>query len=152
MAVYSFTREPKDDVYQKLIDYALPYCENIVLVIRPSLPMSPAVSDVLNRLAPFLVEAIETSEWPGTKLLDETARVYRYKFTFESAPILKQAAPSLYGWTQPQLPEDLCLMRADGSPWLVSIAHEMDGYLELSVEEKNNLLVALPEIAPLEEG
>jgi hypothetical protein len=39
------------------------------------------------------------------------------------------------------------MLRTDGTPWLVTIAHERDAYLELSVVERQELLNELPELA-----
>ena len=47
-------------------------------------------------------------------------------------------------WRQPDLPEDLCLLRADGSPWLATIAHEADGFLLLSEAEREDLNTRVP--------
>ena len=50
---------------------------------------------------------------------------------------------------KPELPQDLCLLRGNDDPWLVTIAHETDGYLRLSPEEKLRLVEALPRMGPL---
>jgi hypothetical protein len=57
---------------------------------------------------------------------------------------------ALYEWRQPNYPEDLCLLRQDRSPWLVSIAHENDSYLCLSSgKEKEDIIINVPELGPL---
>jgi hypothetical protein len=63
--------------------------------------------------------------------------------------VLKKATNALYGWVQPELPEDLCLLRDEKEAWLVSIAHERDSYLCLSEDERSRLLDALPQLAAL---
>jgi hypothetical protein len=117
-----------------------------LLVIRPSLPQELSVSEALKELEPYLRETQTSSEWPGTILYGEVATVYRYRFELSSAAILKRLAEGLYDWEQPKLLEDLCLLREDDNPWLVSIAHEKDSYLSLADDERTKLVVALPEI------
>ena len=139
----NFTVEPRGALYRDLIRHAVVDC-NIALLVVQTMPLEQRGQEVLTRLAAFLIEKVESSEWPGTKLLNRTGWVFRYRFEPESAEILAGAADALYDWLQPNLPEDICLLRADGTPWLVSIAHEKDGYLELSQEEKARLFDALP--------
>ena len=78
----------------------------------------------MEKLGPHLLSVTQETEWPGTRLFDDTATVHRFSFNFETAQILKDAAGRLYDWIQPHLPEDLSILRHDGSPWLVTITHE----------------------------
>jgi hypothetical protein len=59
---------------------------------------------------------------------------------------LTKAADSIYAWRQPALPEDLCALRADDTPWLASIAHEGDAWLELTPDEQAVVTDALPDL------
>lgn len=104
---------------------------------------------MLKRLAPFLREKVSSSEWPGTRLLNQRASVFCYNFGVECAQVLKEATNSLYAWQQPDLPEDLCLLFTDGDPWLVTISHERDSYLSLTEEEKAHLLNVAPDFGDL---
>jgi hypothetical protein len=61
--------------------------------------------------------------------------------------VLIEASEGLFSWTQPELPEDLCLFRKDGEPWLVTIAHEKDGYLVLSPNESAALTESIPTLS-----
>jgi hypothetical protein len=89
----------------------------------------------------------QLSEWPGTKLLSGTARVYSFDFDNDVAGLLRRAASGLFDWQQPLLPEDLALLRDDGSPWLTTIAHEHDAFLSLSEDEIGKLAVECGELA-----
>ena len=60
----------------------------------------------------------------------------RYALSRESVTVLQEATGGLYGWQHPGLPDNLCLYRGDGSPWLVSSAGAHIGYLEVSPFEK----------------
>jgi hypothetical protein len=141
---FTLMTEPRGDIYRRLLQYARGECVVALLVVRPTLPLSVTGENVLAQLEAYLQEQTESSEWPGTTLLDGVARVYRYRYAPECAAILARAAEGLYSWEQPHLPEDLCLLRADGEAWLVSIAHEKDSYLFLSDDEKARILATVP--------
>ena len=104
---------------------------------------------MLSQLAGFLKEKYRSSVWPGTRVGGKTAWVLHYDFGLVCAEVLKRAAHGLYDWQHPALPEDLCLLRSTGEPWLVTIAHEGDGYLDPSRREKSRLLRVLPGFAHL---
>ena len=146
---FTFTEQPVGYVYRRLIDHALGECKSALLVVRPTLHLSSRAADVLMNLGTHLEQQWNGSEWPGTRLYDGSAELFRYNFDAECAEMLKQSANALYDWRQPELPEDLCLLRADGSPWLVSISHESDGYLYLTQTEMSRLATALPELVTL---
>jgi len=64
-------------------------------------------------------------------------------------PVLAEiiaASDGLYGWQQPVLPEDLALLRHDGTAVLGSVAHEHDAYLEMTDNEYERLVEQVPEI------
>jgi hypothetical protein len=160
--IYNFLEEPTFRKYRILIDYSTRYCDTFLLVIQDPDWFELSAWDMLSRLGPFLKEKFLSLEWPGTILGngdisksdhgDNTSTgptIYKYYLNKETAEILKNATHGLYSWIQPNLPEDLSLLRPDGSPWLVSITHERDGYLELSTDEKEQLFEALPEIASI---
>ncbi len=141
--------EPAGNLYLDLVDYATSQCEIALLVVQSTLHLDPGGKWVLDQLAPFLNQKMESSEWPGTRLFGKTAWVYHYNLGPECAAVLKRTTGALFDWTQPKLPEDLCFLRGDGEPWLVSIAHERDAFLYLSEEEKLRLFDALPMFEPL---
>lgn len=58
--------------------------------------------------------------------------------------VLADAATSLYAWRQPELPEDLAFLRADGSVVLATIAHERDAFMELAPHEAARASDAVP--------
>jgi hypothetical protein len=85
----------------------------------------------------------------GHAPIGHTASVSSYRLDPGLVEALAGAVAGLYQWRQPELPEDLCLLRPDGSPWLVTIAHERDGYFTLDDAERAALVAALPSIEPL---
>ncbi len=60
------------------------------------------------------------------------ATVYGYRWVPETLRMTLAASRSLQDWLHPDLPEDLCLLRQDGEPWLVSVTHEGDFYLRMT--------------------
>ena len=143
---YTILDEPTGETYRDLLRYSLNFCDTFLLVVRRSIQVAATAQEVLDRLTAFQLSRTEESEWPGTQLLDESATVYRFKWCDESFALLERFSKGLFSWKQPELPEDLCLIRTDGSPWLVIIAHERDSYLELSADEKIDLVAHLPGI------
>ena len=151
--IYNFLEEPASHKYRTLIDYSTRYCDTFLLVVQDPDWFELSAKELLSRLEPFLKEKVISSEWPGTSLgtgyTSTGATIYKFYLNGETAEILKNATDGLYRWIRPWLPEDLSLLRPDGTPWLVSIAHEEDGYLELGADEEHRLCEALPEIASI---
>ncbi len=146
---FNLLNDLTNDLYRKLIDYAVTECKFIQLVVRKTIPLESDGIRVLDQLEPYLKSKIESREWPGTKLFEGSAIVFRYHSESECAEILKNATHSLYSWEQPNLPEDLCFLKDNEDIWLASITHEKDAYFLLSQEEQLSLLEALPEIRSL---
>jgi hypothetical protein len=143
---YSLLQEPRQDLYYKLLDYSLNKCKFALLVTRYPIKLSTSGKNLLGYLENNLIEKNDSSEWPGTILFNETATIYKYKYTREFIEIIKRFSSSLYEWEQPQLPEDLCLLRDDREHWLVTIAHDKDAYFYCSENELFDLLKFLPEL------
>ncbi len=123
-----------------LYEIAPRFGRRFLFVVRPSLGTSESLHAFLARIAPSIVDRKRASAWPGTQLLDgELAEVYEGELSHHAAETLAEAAGSLLEFQQPSLPEDVSLLRKDGSPWLISCAHEGDIYLELTVDELGEL-------------
>ena len=133
---YALVDEPAGADYDALLDTALTQCLFFVVRTRVTADDTPAHT-VLTDLEPYLERRTAMSS--GT--------AHHFSLTRGSVAVLKTAARALYAWQQPELPEDLCLLREDGSPWLVSIAAERLGYLELAPFEKLLLGRAAPGLA-----
>jgi hypothetical protein len=112
--------------------------------VRPETTLTDRGLGVLESLNPFVEQRVKSPRWPGTELVGADADLFYCRLDAESSQLIKSATDHLYGWCHPNLPEDLCLLRADREPWLVTIAHEHDGYLVLSESERQNLLALLP--------
>jgi hypothetical protein len=133
---YDLIDEPVGADYDALLDCALTQCSTVVLTV-PAGEEDPEARAVLDDLAPQLLVASDSPR----------GSVRRYALTRDTVAIMKRAARGLYAWRSPALPQDVSLLRPDGSPWLVSIATERLGYLELAPFEKLLLGRAAPGLA-----
>jgi hypothetical protein len=130
-----------------LINAAFGRADIWVLVTRHSQPLSTRAIAILDELRPFTISVSQESEWPGTRLYDHTATVHKVKFSAEVVEVMRRAAKGLFDWLQPSLPEDPCLLKNDGTPWLVTISHERDAYMCLKAEERAEVLSLVPGLA-----
>ena len=128
---YDLIDEPSGDEYRALLDTAASKCTMAVLQ-HPDEPNAHA-QEIIMKLAEF-----RHGDLRGT-----TAR---YDFNRQSLPIFLEAADRLYAWQHPDFPANLCLFREDGTPWLISVAEQRLGYLELTPFEKLLLTRAIPAI------
>jgi hypothetical protein len=122
---YDLLDEPTGPDYAGLLECALVQCTTAVLTV-PSGEMDPEGQATIESLARF----------QQAKSIIAAGSLVRYALSRESVTVLQEATAGLYGWQHPGLPDNLCLYRADGSPWLVSSAGARIGYLEVSPFEK----------------
>jgi len=133
---YDLVDEPTGDDYRALLTCARNHCDTVVLSVDAAHELSPSGQEILSRL-------------DGEMRSDRTSgttRHLRYAFSPECMEVLGEA-PGLYAWHQPERPENLCLLRPDGSPWIVSIAAERIGYVEFTPFEKLLLGRSAPGLA-----
>ncbi|NLX03599.1 MAG: hypothetical protein GXY33_00490 [Phycisphaerae bacterium] len=139
--------EPRGQLYRELLDYALEQCSEMLLVLpQASTPLDEDGNHLLFQLEPFMIARERTNQWPGARMTRGYATVMYYTYQAESAEILKYAVEGLYDWSRPELPEDLCLVRPGGEPFLVSIMPDRESYLLLTEQERQDLLTFLPEL------
>lgn len=131
--------EPSGSDYTELIKFCSGIASTGLVVVNEPQALALPAETFLNALSPHLIEARATSEWPGTKLYSRSAWVYYFRINRECCELLLRSATSLYSWIEPNLPEDLCLLRKSGHPILVTISHEHDAYLELGQLEASAL-------------
>jgi hypothetical protein len=142
---FTFSREPRDDLYGRLLEAALTQAKTLGLIVQKRRTYPSSAIEVLDRLSPYLIEKRNVTEWPGTRLVPgyvEELRIYRYDSAVKH--FLEFVADGLFDWQNPDLPDDLHFLRSDESTWLGSIAHESDAWLELTSAEH----AQLGEIAP----
>lgn len=149
---YRILSEPQHAVYRRLLVYATHECIRFSLVVRDTERLLSSGLAVIENLSPHLLSSDDCMSWPGTTLLGgHSATVSQFRLTRESADILCAAADGLYSWTEPALPEDLCLYRSDESVWMSTTSHEQLGSFEVSATEYESLLQAIPEMRELSE-
>jgi hypothetical protein len=156
--VYAITAEPRGRVYKKLLAESLRCCDQFLFVDVPEprfgpndTSFRPASRDLVRELEPHLLKVEKSKSWPGTRLgelpgVDVYARIYRFRLDSGAVDILTRVADRLYAWRWPELPSDLCLVRAEGEAWLVNIATEDESYLLIDGEEADELGKAIPEL------
>lgn len=134
---YELLDEPVGRDYRSLVEAAVTEGASGVLTVGDG-ELSPAGRHVVEVLRPLL--AGSPTPGPGGHLL-------RFQLGEASSAVLLTAADRLFAWRRPALPDNLCFYRPDGSPWLVTIAAERLGYIELTQLERVRLAHTTPELA-----
>jgi len=98
--------------------------------------------ELLSALEPHLLTEARTDRWPGKLGPAGSARVRFYRLDRPATRLLARVG-SLAGFLAP-LPEDLCVLAADKSPWLVSSARTNQFHLQLTATEQRALAKSLP--------
>ncbi|MHB8718779.1 MAG: hypothetical protein ACYDAC_07800 [Candidatus Dormibacteria bacterium] len=129
---YELLDEPTGSDYRALLAAATSECATAVLTVPP---------DLRERGAVLLGALIRRHPAP------QVAGPVRLEYDAHTADLLARSVDSLYGWRRPELPESLCLFRADGSPWLITVAPRRTAYVELSVLERARLSHTAPGVA-----
>lgn len=142
--IINLVKEPQGELFVQMIRVLADYSTSVLLVVRDNLGLDRAALELQARIHPHLIETQRSSSWPGTELINESAFVYKYSLSELVVDELVNSATRLYGWQQPSLPEDLALLRSDGSTLFGSVTHEQDAFLMLSAEEYGSLINRLP--------
>lgn len=143
------SRQPTDEIYSALLQAAPGWCSKALLVLRDYPDLSETGLVTIKQLEPHLLASERAAAWPGTAMLSGSATVLTYRLNAEVISVLDTAARGLYEWQQPELPEDLCLLREQNDPWLVTISHERDAYVVLEPHEFEQLRDRAPAFAAL---
>lgn len=119
--------EPRGETYLALLRFARKRCERFSLVWRTKLRFNSSAINIARALEPDLERSSTTNEWPGTRLIGHTAVVRHYRITRRSMEVL-EAAPGLFSWLSPDLPEDLAFYSTADVLWLGTISHEEEAW------------------------
>lgn len=141
----TFRVEPTGELWRRILTFAVGRFPAILFVERDEAPVEDR--SIIEALRPALVDERRSSRWPGTQLYGAEATVWRHRLDADVARRLVGAAEGLYRWLAPDLPEDLCILRADGTAWLGSIAHEETAWLSVTAAEWAAVSAAIPELA-----
>lgn len=132
----ALTREPRgDDLAQLLRGFLATGAASIQLTHARKPSRRVPRETVSPRLAAFVLR---------DELARNATRRVRYRLTTEVLGVLLDTTDHLYGWRLPTLPEDLAVLRADGTAMLETIAHEREGWLFLAEAEEARLRRAWP--------
>jgi hypothetical protein len=141
---YALTRDLVESEYRELIEVAADRSTHFLCVVREPDWMDPGMVEFLEQVAPHVIAVEERSEWPGTVLLDDFATIYRIHPSPRVTDAVMLATDHLFGWLQPALPEDLSFLHEGGMPWMTTISHENDGYMDLTLEQFDSLTTEIP--------
>ena len=130
--IFIIDENPKNEVYDALLDLAFETCNSFQLVLRRDLGNIRVLDPILKKLKGSLIEIKLDSQWASTILEDNNkAEVYFYQADEKAKRVVKELSNSLYDWclSEPEiLPEDLSFLK-NGSPWLVNCAHEKESHI-----------------------
>lgn len=126
---YLVRREPRGALLRDLLLTGLRYCDQF-LVALSAMKLTEHGRAVVTALEPFLIECADKEEYPAARLLSGTMAVCTYRLSPESVEVLLSATDRLFEWVEPDLPNDLCLLRGD-QPWLVTMASDHEAVLVL---------------------
>lgn len=149
LRTYDVVREPRGAVLSGMLRVLASMSSSVLMVVRDDLGLDDAAVALLGRLEGSMIEQRRSGCWPGTELMGEEATVYRFALSDAVVDEVLRASPGLYGWQQPALPEDLALVRSDGSVVLGTISHERDAFLKLGEQQFAELCSAVPGIVNL---
>jgi hypothetical protein len=145
--MYDFTEEPAADLLRSLLIEASEIATTCGFVVQADFPTNQRATRLATELHSYLKTKEEVASWPGTQLYGERRAIhYEYTFSQYVAGLLLEAADGLYDWVAPDLPEDLHLLRQDGSVFLGSVAHERDAWLETEEDEFARLAQSVPRL------
>jgi len=148
MTCFVFSSPPVANAYTDLVRFGCVFGSHALLVVRdPDIDPGSSIADILVALLPFIENSARAEEWPGTRLFGHDAMLHRYRTSPEFADALLTLRPSLLSWLHPDAPEDLCFLRIDGRPLLVTVSHESDAYMLLDREEVSEIQNRYPTLA-----
>ncbi len=121
--------------YKDILKHALEHCSYCLYVVQDFELVNSNALKIINKMRMKLAKQYKDSKWPGTELLDTQVDIFIHIFDYDTCEMLTGFASGFPAWQHPDLPEDLCLLREDMSPYFISIAHERDFYFLLQDNE-----------------
>jgi hypothetical protein len=117
--------------------------------LREELDLSESGRVIVARIGPRLLARKPGAPCPWNELLEPYTFLLHFKLDDVIVEEVLRASDGLYGWQQPSLPEDLALLRDDGSTILGSIAQHHDSWLEVTYQEFESIVRAIPPLLNL---
>lgn len=147
--VFDFIEEPSGVILRRLIQELRRYSSTATLVLRDDLELSESGRAIVARLERRLLARKRGAPWPWAELLDPHAILLHFKLDDVIVEEILRASDGLYGWQQPSLPENLALLRDDGTTILGSVTHEHDSWLQVAYQEFESIVRAVPPLLNL---
>ncbi len=135
---YTVRRSVKGARYRSLIRALAQMAVEFGMIVEiPVKSADEPIAELLARLAPYLTFSGVVHEWPGSQILSGLAGdvLLKFRVTPETVREVVDAANSLPEWVNPYLPQDLHMLRADGTVVLGNIATHRDVWVELDDTE-----------------
>ena len=133
MNTYHIHRDILGVAYEILVRFLSRYATTCQLISHGD-PMTQSCREIMCFLSELGEVTAEVSKWHGTNLEPGmTATLHSFPITSRSLRFILEHAESLFSWRWPDKPEDLCFLTSDGTPLLMSIAHER--YAQLTVAD-----------------
>jgi hypothetical protein len=117
-------KEPRDRIYEKLIQHAFKVCKTFILAMQREILMYYPEPEILKKLEPFKIDEVKALYYPKIEYYNHEAMFYFYKCNEETESIIMKEVSGLYEWRYPDLPEDLTFLDDKGDVWMNSISHE----------------------------
>lgn len=124
-------------------------CQTLGLVTQRDVTLSNQAEILQNALAPRHLDRLRGRSWPGSEVgpsEEDFEYLDRYKWdadTLERINAVSKVVPLL--WQSPDLPEDIHLLRQDGSVYLGSTTTEAFAWLNLTESELSRLRSLVPQ-------
>ncbi|HNY26619.1 MAG TPA: hypothetical protein PKH31_04500 [Candidatus Sumerlaeota bacterium] len=174
--VYDILKEPVGRDYERLLLCLYPHGERLVFASKMRTPLvldketiskfnregppeidEEALSSIGERglieglvsfvdLVPHLIQAEFRDRWPGGILLGHKALVYEFSCNSQTINIVLAHTTGLYDFDWSRSPDDLAIIRPDGTVLLGTTSHENEGYLILRNDEHKDLLQEVPSL------
>lgn len=141
---YRIVGEPRGESLEAILAQSLDVCDGFLFALT-DMHRSGHAEQLIADMEPFLISRIETNEYPAATLPWGTVTVCRYRLTATSVRTLGEATSRLYDWQEPDLPNDLCLMRGDEA-WLITMASDRVAILALEEAERSALCAAVSKL------
>jgi hypothetical protein len=134
------SNEPEGKAYEELVDFASSVCKEFLFVKRNNIYHCEA-EKLLSELSIDLVQVKEQESWPGTNLAGSSATVYYFKFNYKTREAIKKYVTGLFSWLPPL--EDLCFLKENKQPWLITVAHERIAWFTNETPEEITILQSI---------
>lgn len=141
MKVFTINNDIQGRAYKELV-CLLGGCAATCQLVSHGDPTTQSCKEALSKLVELGATTEEVTEWHGTKLVcGNTAILHAFPVNQETMRFLVFHVDSLFSWRWPDEPEDLCFLASDGTPLLISTAHEQ--YARLAFADDIGLSVGL---------